>query len=322
MSMNRDIVSRCVAKINARRAKADALAEERLNGLVRSYPEFAMLEKEMKSTLNKVMALMSGSGDIISGLEKIRNENLAIQKRRRDFIRTLGFSDNYLEPQYECSLCGDTGYVDNQQCECLVKLINAECCKDLNARSPLSLCKFDTFDLGYYDGDDTEHMKNVYNYIKNYADTFNKDSGNLLFFGGTGLGKTHLSLAVADTVIRRGYNAVYGQAQSLFNAVAEERFSKDGSSDVEQSLLECDLLIIDDLGAEFVNQMTQSVLYSIINTRLLTGRSMIISTNIPLTQLDTVYHSRISSRLSFEFEPIPFVGKDIRQKKKRENKTH
>lgn len=316
MSVSKEIVNRCIAEISARRNKAEALAEERREALVRSYPEFAILEKEMRSTLNKVMALLSGSGDVNAGLEKIKNENLAIQKRRKDFLRTLGFPADYLEPQYQCALCGDTGYVDSKKCECLDKLIHAESCNSLNRQSPLSLCRFDTFDIGYYEGKEAIHMKNVFSHIKEYADNFSKESGNLLFYGNTGLGKTHLSLAVADTVIKKGYNAVYGQAQSLFNAVAEERFSHNGS-DVEQSLLECDLLIIDDLGAEFVNQMTQSVLYNILNTRLLTKKAMIISTNIPLAQLDDFYHSRISSRLCFEFDTVPFVGKDVRQKKKR-----
>lgn len=316
MSVSKEIVNRCVAEINVRRNRAEALAEERRDSLVRAYPEFAKLEKEMRSTLNKLMTLMSGSGDIASGLEKIKNENLAVQKRRRDFLRTVGLSDDYLEPHYECSLCNDTGYVGSQKCECLKKLINAESCNSLNRQSPLSLCNFESFDIGYYEGEEAVHMKNVFSFIKEYADNFTSESGNLLFYGNTGLGKTHLSLAVADTVIKKGYNAVYGQAQSLFNAVAEERFSHNGS-DIEQSLLECDLLIIDDLGAEYVNNMTQSVLYNIVNTRLLTKKAMIISTNIPLKQLDEFYHSRISSRLCFEFDPVPFVGKDVRQKKKR-----
>lgn len=314
---NRDILSSCIAEIDSRRQHAENVAQTHLDELIRTYPEFASLDRELRSTAGKLVAVLRGSQDINAGLDRIQNENLAVQKRRKDFLASIGLDSSYIEPQYRCKQCSDTGFSGNERCECLKSLLNAAACKRLNDESPLSLCSFDTFDLRYYDGDDAQHMRGVLEFVREYADTFGEGSGNLLFYGNTGLGKTHLSLAVADAVIKKGYNAVYGQAQKIFNDVAEERFSRDASGDTETSLTECDLLIIDDLGAEFVNQLTQSVLYSVINTRLLTGKSTIISTNIPLDQLDGTYHSRICSRLCFEFEPVPFVGKDIRQKRKR-----
>ncbi len=313
---NGDVLSLCLAEINSRRRAAENESERRLAELIGTYPEFASIDAELKSTLGKLMSVLRDGTDIAAGIERIKKENLDAQKRKRDFLSGLGLEPSFLEPHYVCALCNDTGFHGGERCECLKKLMISAMCKRLNEASPMSLCSFDSFDLSYFEGDAAVHMRNVLDFVKKYADNFGNGSGSLLFYGNTGLGKTHLSLAVADTLIKKGFNVIYGQAQSLFSSVTDERFSRGGPSGVESSLVACDLLIIDDLGAEFVNQMSQSVLYSLINTRLLSGKSTIISTNIPLEQIDTIYHSRISSRLCFEFEPVPFVGKDVRQKRK------
>lgn len=317
MSSDKELLASCLEEIAARRHRAEGQAEENVRQLTETYPEFAALESEMRSTGGNILSIFREGGDVQSRLAVLQKENLAVQKRRQDFVVAIGKTPAFLTPQYTCPICNDTGFVGSQKCECLQKLISAASCKKLSRSSPLSLCSFGTFELCYYEGEDETHMGNVLRFIRHYADTFSLKSKNLLFYGGTGLGKTHLSLAVASVVVEKGYDVVYGPAQTLLNRVTDSRFSHDSSDTTEESMLNCDLLILDDLGAEFVNQMSQSVLYNILNTRLLTGRPMIVSTNIPLGGLDGVYHERISSRLCFEFEPIPFVGQDIRQKRKR-----
>ncbi len=316
MRSDRDLLASCMEEIDRRRRKAEWQAEENVRQLSATYPEFAALEREMNATCSKILAIFRDGRDIQTKLSMLEKENLAVQKRRQDFAVAIGKTPAFLTPQYTCALCSDTGFIGSEPCECLQTLMSAEACKNLSESSPLSLCSFATFELGYYDGEDQAHMGNVLRFVRQYADTFSLQSKNLLFYGGTGLGKTHLSLAVASAVIDKGFDVVYGQAQTLLNRVTDARFSHDTSDLTESSMLTCDLLILDDLGAEFVNQMTQSVLYNILNTRLLSGKPMIVSTNIPLGGLDGIYHERISSRLSFEFEPVPFVGKDIRQKRK------
>jgi len=312
-----DLFSSCLDEIRVRRQRAEDEAERRLADLVASYPEFAALEREMNGTAAKVVAVFRDGTDVSSRLESLKEKNMAVQEKRREFLRSLGKSPDYLLPHYVCPICSDTGFVGSKRCVCLQNLISAAACRQLNASSPLSLSSFDGFSLSYYEGETREHMARVLRFVREYAETFTLESGNLLFYGGTGLGKTHLSLAVANEVIRRGYDVVYGQAQTLFSRIADERFSRESvGSPTEESLLSCDLLVLDDLGAEFVTQMSQSVLYNILNTRLLAGRPILVSTNIPLDGLDGVYHERITSRLSFEFEAVPFVGKDVRQLRK------
>lgn len=316
MSSERELLTSCLEEIASRRRRAEEQAEENVRQLTEAYPEFAAMEREMRSAGGKILDIFRTGGDVKGRLAVLQEENLAVQKKRQDFVVAIGKTPSFLEPLYTCPICSDTGFVGSQKCACLQKLLTAASCKELSDSSPLSLCSFGTFELRYYNGDDEVHMGNVLRFVRHYADSFSLKSKNLLFYGGTGLGKTHLSLAVATVVLEKGYNVVYGQAQTLLNRVTDARFAHNSADTTEESMLTCDLLILDDLGAEFVNQMSQSVLYNVLNTRLLSGRPTIVSTNIPVEKLDDIYHPRISSRLSFEFEPVPFVGQDIRQKRK------
>ena len=312
-----DTVAACLARIDGRRRRAEEIADARVDELCAQYEEFKQIERELSLTGKKLVSVIRGNGDVKKSMEKIQKDHAAVMKRRSRFLASHGYNDDYIQPQYVCSLCSDTGFIGNEHCVCLTKMIGEYNCKKMNESSPLSLCSFDTFDLSYYDGDDRVQMENILSFVKDYAEDFGPHSSNLLFYGNTGLGKTHLSLAVASVALSKGFTVIYDQAQTLFDKLADERFSRDGASETEEAIYNCDLLIIDDLGAEFVNQMTQSLLYGIINTRLLSHKPMIVSTNYPPRELDGIYHDRISSRLCFEFETVPFVGKDIRQIRKR-----
>ena len=311
-----DTVAACLARISERRRTAEDAANARVRELCEKYPEYAQIDRDMRSAGVKLARVLSKKGDVNKALDAIKEENLAAQDRRARFLIDHKLGEDYIRPHYFCSRCKDTGFIGGEHCVCLTKMIGELNCRKMNESSPLSLCSFDTFDLTQFEGNDRLQMENVSGFIKDYADSFNAGSPNLLFYGGTGLGKTHLSLAAANVVLSKGYTVIYDQAQTLFDKLADERFSREGTGETEEAVYNCDLLIIDDLGAEFVNQMTQSLLYGIINTRLLTHKPMIVSTNIPLRDLDKVYHERISSRLCFEFETVPFVGKDFRQIRK------
>ena len=82
-----------------------------------------------------------------------------------------------------------------------------------------------------------------------------------------------------------------------------------------REILSCDLLVLDDLGAEFSTAFSQSVLYQVINDRMVEGRSTIISTNLDLSGLSKTYNERILSRLIGSYTMYGFVGRDIRQQK-------
>ena len=161
-------------------------------------------------------------------------------------------------------------------------------------------------------------MKRVYEFCRRYADGFTSRSRNLLFQGGTGLGKTYLSACIARVAAGKGFSVCYDTASSALELYEKAKFSRD-SAEGEQAALRirrmesCDLMILDDLGTEMVTQMSQSALYTLINNRLVNERPTIISTNLPEEELTRRYTPQIASRILGEFQIIPFVGEDIRR---------
>ena len=137
--------------------------------------------------------------------------------------------------------------------------------------------------------------------------------GNLLLTGKSGLGKTHLSLAIVNSVLEKDFNVIYGSAQNLINEISRETFDRQGSTEKIDSLTSCDLLVLDDLGTEFSTPLSVSIVYNIINTRLLRGLSTIISTNLNLNEIGQFYNERITSRLVGSYRVCPCFGNDIRQ---------
>ena len=157
-----------------------------------------------------------------------------------------------------------------------------------------------------------------FNYCKDYASGFNGKGKSILMRGATGLGKTHLSLAIANEVLDKGYYAVYVSAPSIFSQIDRLHFNYkyDEEQRIIDTLLNCDLLIIDDLGTEFTTPYTQSSIYNIFNNRLLMGKPMIINTNMTMRELESAYSQRFVSRIMGECDKLDFVGKDIRAAKK------
>ena len=211
----------------------------------------------------------------------------------------------------------DEGIQENgRECICLKtvrnKLRYAEFCREF----PLEDYSFDNFSLAYYTSEkEKSKMQFIYDTCKTYADHFPKDARNLLLSGGTGLGKTHLSLAIAREVINKGYQVLYNSAQNFLSSVQQETFGKVPPGALE-NLLSCDLLIIDDLGVEFSTQFSISAIYNIINTRSINKRRTIINTNLSLEEVEEKYGERIFSRLVGCYDWLRFVGKDIRIQKK------
>ena len=223
---------------------------------------------------------------------------------------------------FECDICNDTGYVNGKICDCIKKEAAGIMSEELSREMPLKDCRFDNFDLNYYsdktdsDGNNPKRrMTSIFKLCCEYAIGFSPEkSENLFFTGGVGLGKTHLTMAIVDEVIKKGYFPVYGSAENLFSAIEKEKFYSQ-SSGVYDAILDCDLLVIDDLGAEMVTSFTKSVIYNIINTRILKHKPTVINTNLSMKDIEERYTARVSSRLIGNYNANKFLGNDIRQQK-------
>ena len=270
--------------------------------------------------LATIKALGMGAVDAKEYIRKLSEINLNAQAQRRMFLKKAGFPEDWLDVHYSCPKCEDKGFVNGIMCDCFKDLLKSLEYEKLCSKLPVGSCRFDNFKLDYYpDGAGTSprrRMESVLNYCKTYATDFSRRSPSLLLYGKTGLGKTHLSLAVAGKAVESGYGVIYTSAQNLFNKLEKEKFGRsDGNT--EETILDCDLLIIDDLGAEFTTQFTVSALYNIINSRELEGKPTIISTNLTPEQLTSTYSERIASRILSNFVMLYFDGSDIRQIKTR-----
>ncbi len=252
----------------------------------------------------------------------LREENLNLQHARADLLTAAGYPADYTKPDFECKKCSDTGYVGIDPCDCLISALRRESYETSGLGALLKYQDFDNFDISMYPEKSRRMMKFIYEEAKKFAENFgNTDvNGNLLFYGGTGLGKTHLSSAIGKRLIDRGFYVVYDTALNIMHAFEKERFSKTDVQTSTDRYFECDLLIIDDLGSEFMSSFTHAMLYDIINTRLISGKGTIISTNLSSTEaIKKTYDERIVSRIVGRFRSFCFEGEDIRLITRKQN---
>ena len=282
-------------------------------------PEIARVDREMSLVGFEIMeAAMRNDAQM---LDAAKAKNLALSEKKRDLLEAAGYPRDYTEIKYECEACGDTGAIDNRMCSCMRRKLVEAGIESSGMGDLIRNQSFENFSLEYYkqSPDVFKRMSMIYNLLRKYAEDFDaKASGNIAMFGGTGLGKTHLSSAVARSVIERGYDVYYVGAQGMISDFEYNRFGNGSVANSDGDLekyTECDLLIIDDLGTEVSNQFTTSCLYNVINTRLNKKKQTIISTNLSQDEFRKRYWDRITSRVFGEYMILPFVGTDIRSQK-------
>ena len=323
MGYSAEVLSRARARLA--QAKADRESENQQH-LAESYervPRLREIDRQLRMTMAMAaQAVFAQGGDAQSAMEEVKQKNLALQQEREQLVH-LYFEEGFLDDSPICPHCGGSGYVGAAMCECLRELCRQEQKKELTFLN-VGRETFDQFRLDLYaDAVDPKLGVNIRSVMektlqtcRKYAHSFSERSGNLLFSGDTGLGKTFLSACIARTVADRGYSVVYESAGHLFGKLEQAKFSgnEQAREDVKKYGI-CDLLIIDDLGTEMPGQFVTSSLYNLVNDRLLAGKPMIISTNLNTDDLAKRYSPQIASRLRGSFTRVAFLGEDIRVKK-------
>ncbi len=299
--------------IEARRLAAIAESDARCAEIALRSEEIRKIDAELRGTGLLLFKTACAGGDIAP----IRERNAELTRRRGEELLKLGLTEDYTEPKYTCEKCSDTGFSGAVRCSCFRELLITENIKSSGMGNLILKQSFDNFDLSRYkeNKETFERMRNNLKDAREFAESFESDASTLLFIGKTGTGKTHISTAIARTVIEKGYAVLYDSAQNIIAAFEHDRF-KSGYGPYEpqgDKYNECDLLIIDDLGTEFVNQFTVSCLYNIINTRQNAGKKTIISTNLSPDELTQKYDDRICSRIvGCDSKIFAFEGKDMR----------
>jgi len=326
MGYSRAVYLEAENELNRRRNEAQREAMRKTEEFYTVCPEAERTRQRIASTSSQAARIVLRGGDVRTSMEALKAENLTLQAQFAQQLAAHGLSRADIEPKYVCARCEDTGYVDGRMCSCHRTLLRQIAYENLNRISPLTLSSFEDFSLDYYaavpeEGEkrsDREQMRYIFEYCRRYAENLKKDSGNLFFTGATGLGKTHLSLAIASAAIDKGFGVVYGTAQSFAVALERERFARpeDTAGDTLELLTECDLLILDDLGMEISSAYIVSMLYNVIDTRIMLKKPTIISSNLSVRDLEKRYGERLVSRIIGFYDALLFRGKDIRAKRK------
>ncbi len=317
------------------------------DALMREYDKTRLIHKRelderTQEIYNKIPRIKDINDSIssisIAGAKRMLLENLGtteeikmqiefLSKEKASLLRSNGYPEDYLSMRYTCNTCKDTGYENGHKCHCLRNSIIEILYQQSNIKEVLQRENFDTFSFAYYDNTTKDAatgltaLQNMHETVKTcrtYIDEFNSTYRNLFLYGATGVGKTFLTNCIAKELIDSSHSVIYVSAIRLFEILADTTFKK--SYEVNElnalatNLLECDLLIIDDLGTELVNSFTASALFNCINERHLRQKSVIISTNLSLPELRANYSERVFSRITSNYTLLKLYGEDLRIK--------
>ena len=325
MAYDEKVVRAARQRLEKRRRDAETSAAALRQELCEQIPRLREIEREKAAAIPELThAILSGNVD--GEVERIQQKNLRLQQEMADILRQNGCAFDSFEPQHTCKQCGDTGYVNGVVCDCYRRLLQEEACNALSGLSAMRLTDFGSMRLDYYDNvvdhklgiSPREHMADIIAYCRDYTANFTPNADSLLLQGATGIGKTHLCLAIARGVTEQGFGVVYGSVGPLIRRLEAEHFGRE-QGDSEGQLISCDLLVLDDLGMEFDTPFSRACLYNVLNARLLEGRPTVVSTNLSISAMKERYGDQIASRISGGFVPLLCVGNDIRQIMRRQS---
>lgn len=330
MAFERAILQRATARLGRRREVRERRREDLERRLYTQDPVLKQLDAAIQGTMMELTDLIAAGKPVKADgpeIAAIRKRNLALQAKRAALLESLGYPPDALDDKPACPDCGDTGWAGAEMCHCLRELCAQEQLRELS--SLLNLTEEQSFDrlrLDVY-GDcpwegqsrsPREQMRRVAEVCRGFSKQFpDYPLKNLLFSGGTGLGKTFLSGCIAREVSGRGFSVVYDTAIHLFTVFESRRFARDQEEGQRargdtRRYMNCDLLILDDLGSEMTSPLSQASLYEVVNSRILADKRTIISTNLSQEQIAAHYTPQIASRIRGLFRELTFFGEDIR----------
>ena len=295
--------------------------EARKNEIYREIPAIRELEAEIAGrSVAGAKRLLGGDTGVLS---QLKEELADLREQKALLIRAKGYPDDYLELHYRCPDCKDTGWRDGRKCHCFLKAQMKLLYAQSNLDQVLDQENFGNLSYAYYDDQEilpeigltnADYMRRVVRGCMDFAADFDRKKEILLFTGSTGVGKTFLTNCIARALMDSGHSVIYLSAGDLFEVFSRNKFDYDTPEDMRDTyryILDCDLLIIDDLGTELNNSFTSSQLFYCINERMNMSRSTIISTNLSIARLRDSYTDRVTSRI-MRYRIIPLYGRDIR----------
>lgn len=309
--------------------EAKAIQNEKIQEVYKRIPRIREIDENIKKLgVEMAMSVVNGSNsEEIINTTKEKITNLKIEKG--ELLSLYKIPLDFLEIKYKCSKCNDTGFVGAQKCSCFKQKLIDKLYQQSNLKEIIKKENFDLFDISLYSSEvypgenisPKKNMEKIFTSCLNFVGNFDSTDDNLFFYGSSGLGKTFLSHCIAKDLLDRGKVVIYQTAPNLMDIIKSAKYDENSNKEVLEDIIDCDLLIIDDLGTEPNHTgYSQLELFNIINTRLLNNKKMIISTNLPLDDFDSIYAERIKSRIFGSFTLHKFFGDDIRILKRKQNK--
>lgn len=296
--------------------------KERREEIAIKLPAVLDIESEIaKLCINLSISSFKDIGNRAEYLKQLRGSITNLRIKKSELLASNGFPIDFTSLHYKCSKCKDTGYIGNRRCTCYKQKLVTLYYKNSELNTMLKNDNFENFNINYYSsvrtGDEPKSpRKNIEEkiipYVMDYLKNFSSISTNLLFYGSSGTGKTFLSHCIAKDLLDKGYLVVYRTSDDLLQEIKRIKFEND--STLEDLLLNCDLLIIDDLGTEQITDFSSTEMFNLLNKKLLLNKKMLVSSNYSLEKLSRAYSERITSRLLGNFTLFKFYGEDIRIK--------
>lgn len=290
-------------------------------------PEIEDIDREIQSAgLSIVSLAVSAPLDMQAKIVALRDHQKSLQIRRKALLLENGFAEDELSMRYMCEDCQDTGVRGDRSCECFKRRLVMKAFEKSNLSQQLRNQSFKTFDFSLYSNEpDAQYgiiprvnMERIVEISKDFINSFERTDKNLLFWGESGLGKTFLSTCIAKELIKKGFSVIYETTYQIVSLLEDYKFKR-GTDLAElksqaERLYDCDLLILDDLGAEFSTAYTNAALFDILNSRLITNKKTIINTNLNMQELSDRYSERVISRIMGSYQALQFIGEDLRLK--------
>lgn len=302
--------------LSERRFRAEKEALEKQREVLEKVSGYADLDEKLRTlSISAMEKAQEGDAEAIRALRPAIKK---IREEKRVLLERAGYSPEDLEAHYSCTLCRDSGIFEGKKCRCFMKLQGEILYKQSKMGEILERENFSRFQLERFDnterkaqtGNKTvrEYMKDIRDYFYGYCQNYPENQENFIFTGGTGTGKTFFLHCIAKALLDRGVSVLYFTAEGLFNHFS--RLMREGIED--EFVEEVDVLLLDDLGTEFSNSFTASRFFNLLNQRILTRKTMMISTNLNFKDLRELYSDRVVSRMMSDYEIIPLYGRDLR----------
>lgn len=299
------------AELEKIRAKNRAELENRWNIVKSTNPRIEEIRQELTHCGTELLkCVLEKNGRF----EEIKSHIQALQAEKYSILKDNNLPTDFLDDIYDCEICHDTGNANGEMCVCMKRLRRNAVWKKSNLTEKMQSQTFENYDHTVFGEEAAAIMDKVFAYCTRFAEQFDKTHENLLLTGGAGTGKTYLSSCIANRAVERGFSVYYQSSYRLFEIAEQVKFGRaaDDEAEIMKYVYDADLLIIDDLGTEFISAFSTAAFFDIINERLLNRKSTVLSTNLSMESLEEIYSRRVTSRFAGEYRIVQTVGKDLR----------